>query len=182
METWNKIANPWKLEWNHLDIWEVKQRTNFTRRLKPLILDLGCGSGRDVEFFTELGIDCVGIDFSKKMLENSSNTVCSDVTKIPFMDNVFDAVWSCSALKYLNRSQIQTTLDEVRRVLKPQGLFWLGLEEGKEKNIEDRFGVPVIITLYTIDTISSLLKRAGFKIIKTERVKVWRNFLNLIVV
>lgn len=92
---------------------------------EPPILDLCCGDG----FFSSLicpgGVE-VGCDLSLLALQKAHNrgqyrqVVCADVTKrIPFQDKGFQTVMSNSSLEHV--SDIDASLREIRRVLKPGG-------------------------------------------------------------
>lgn len=98
------------------------------------VLDLGCGTGRLLERlanqFPELR--GTGLDLSPKMLQMArmSNRhhprlifVEGKAEELPFSDGQFDAVFNTiSFLHYLEPKQV---LQEVARVLKPGGSFYL---------------------------------------------------------
>ena len=66
------------------------------------ILDLGCGDGRHLVFFSKLGYDMYGLDYAPMGIQLaeewlskeglSAKLVCTDMTKIPWSDEFFDAV------------------------------------------------------------------------------------------
>ena len=101
------------------------------------LLDLGCGAGRDALFFAEAGMHVVALDFSESALENlrikSQELVPArpvavlqhDVRKaLPFEDASFDACYSHMLLCMdFSMAEIHAIIREVRRVLKPGGIF-----------------------------------------------------------
>ncbi|MGD2182920.1 class I SAM-dependent methyltransferase [Lusitaniella coriacea] len=100
----------------------------------PRILDLGCGTGRLLHRlagqFPEL--QGTGFDLSPQMLNQAcqNNSFRDRVTYIqgnaetlPFEDEQFDAVFN--TISFLHYPNPQLVLSEVRRVLKPQGRFYL---------------------------------------------------------
>ena len=66
------------------------------------IIDLGCGDGRHLVFFSKLGYDMYGLDYAPMGIQLaeewlskeglSAKLVCTDMTKIPWSDEFFDAV------------------------------------------------------------------------------------------
>ena len=56
-----------------------------------------------------------------------------DVSKpMPYADNTFDYVYARLVLHYLNKQQLSSTLNEIRRVLKPGGVFFIVARNNKE--------------------------------------------------
>ncbi|KAJ4455872.1 putative Sterol 4-C-methyltransferase strm-1 [Paratrimastix pyriformis] len=99
-------------------------------------LDLGCGVGgllRDVG--RESGASVTGITLSDEEVRigNELNQsmglghICSivkgNMQRLPFEESSFDAVYGVYTLKYLTQPELERTLQEVRRVLKPGGMF-----------------------------------------------------------
>ncbi len=110
------------------DIYNSRYRTiqfeKYSRALENVtlsgkILDLGSGTGLLSKF---LNRKLISVDISKKMLTKSnSKNVQGDMAKLPFKNNSFDLVLSFSAL--MNSSSPQKTINEVHRILKPEGIF-----------------------------------------------------------
>jgi len=96
------------------------------RNLK--ILDLGCGDGRAVDFFRKLRLDVeyVGVDIESSP-EVSTRTRADarfdtfDGINLPYDDEQFDIVFSHQVFEHV--AEPQALLSQVRRVLKPGGLF-----------------------------------------------------------
>ncbi len=107
---------------------------NFKRDGKEKILDLGCGAGRHTLFMANENIIPYGIDYSesgvyytKENLDENGysgykdNIVVADVTNLPFQDSFFDGVISYGVLYYIGFDQIKKAVEEIFRVLKPNG-------------------------------------------------------------
>jgi SAM-dependent methyltransferase len=108
----------------------------FEKENKLRILELGAGQGRDSLFFVRKGFKVQAIDYSENAVQeinqkaNSMNmsesllAVQHDIRKpLPFADESFDACY-CHMLycMALCTSELETLFQEVRRVLKPNGL------------------------------------------------------------
>lgn len=91
-------------------------------------LDLCTGTGDIAELLQKKGCDVTGLDFSDKMLEIAQkkhpqiNFTEGDCTDLPFEDNCFDAVTISFGLR--NIENYDKALDEIYRVLKPDGIFF----------------------------------------------------------
>lgn len=92
----------------------------FPERWK-LALDLGCGTGILNTKISNL----IGMDISLGMLEMAKKTaqkvVQGESENIPFKSKVFDVVFCFSVLQ--SSDNLKKSIKEIRRVLKPNGLF-----------------------------------------------------------
>lgn len=87
-----------------------------------LILDVGCGSGYDAEFFAQKGATVYGIDISEREIEIAKekvngNFVVGNMNNLPYSDNIFDFVFSVYALQASDN--IVQAMNEMIRVAKP---------------------------------------------------------------
>ena len=93
------------------------------------ILDFCCGTGDMGKYIKKLFplTEITGIDFSEKMLNIAKNKnpniqyVLKDVTNTDFKDNTFDYVTEAFGLR--NIENREKALDEIYRILKPEGYF-----------------------------------------------------------
>ncbi|MEA3288046.1 MAG: methyltransferase domain-containing protein [Candidatus Marinimicrobia bacterium] len=91
------------------------------------ILDVGCGTGKQLSLLPA-NMNAVGIDLSDAMLDRAAKQApgkCqqADATDIPFHDNSFDLILSQFALHEKETKIINLELKEVKRLLKPEGIF-----------------------------------------------------------
>lgn len=96
-------------------------------------LDLGCGVGRHVRLFASEGFESHGLDgsesgiaFTRRAAEQDGLTVdlrVGDMTALPYADGFFDYVLSFNVIYHGDRSVVAKAVSEIRRVLKPNGLF-----------------------------------------------------------
>ncbi len=95
------------------------------------VLDVGCGGGLLAEEFAGLGCRVTGVDPSTESLETARGHARAGGLEIeyvegtgeqlPFPDAAFDAVYCCDVLEHVD--DLQRTLDESARVLKPGGVY-----------------------------------------------------------
>jgi ubiquinone/menaquinone biosynthesis C-methylase UbiE len=101
------------------------------------VLDLGCGNGRHTMYFAQQGDAVSAVDLSEESLdicrewlrqeELDADVRQAKAEALPFGDNEFDVVVSFGVLDHMMKESAQQTFDEVRRVLKPGGLFHVNL-------------------------------------------------------
>lgn len=102
---WKRLINKW--ERCGMDT------INFVKSLSPtLVLDLGCGENQYKHYIPNL----VGID-----LVNELADIKSDISTIPYDDNVADVVLCFGSINFGDSKLIETQLLEMYRVLKPGG-------------------------------------------------------------
>lgn len=83
-------------------------------------------------------IDEKGLQFSNEKLKNYKEaeritTKIEDVSKkMPYKDNTFDFVYARLVLHYLSKQQLEKALNEIYRVLKPGGKFFIVARNKKE--------------------------------------------------
>ena len=105
------------------------QRAIAIAKLSPgaRFLDVGCGTGRWVRRYQELGFSAVGVDATIGMLRiaRSHRTTCplaaSLAYNLPFSNNVFDCISDITVVQHIPYSLQPETLREMVRVLKPGG-------------------------------------------------------------
>lgn len=112
------------------------------------VLDLGCGFGKHLFFLAERGFDAVGFDLSEEAVEEveeKAERVSFDVgvfqgdmhEGLPFRDSRFDAVVSFRTLNHGRREDIQSTFEEVSRVLGEDGAFYFTVSKPSDFDDED---------------------------------------------
>jgi len=141
------------------------------------ILDVGCGPGQDTENLMKLGFNVEGIDLSKKMIEIAKKKFkCKfrimDIRKLKYKENTFDALFANYSLIHIPRSEVLKTLKGFNKILKPDGLLYLTLQEGKgEKFIIEPLNpkYKTFFKFFTLKEIKLLLKKAKFNVIYTAK-------------
>jgi len=123
-EIWNALAD----SWTNLRVKPEKEVTEFSKRINSgLVLDAGCGNGRNSLLFLEKKLKCVELDFSKTMIreakkflkrrEFDANFIVASVTNLPFKSNVFSMIIFVRTLHDVEtRKGRLKALSEVKRV------------------------------------------------------------------
>ena len=147
----------------------VIQATDQLNMLSGCSLDVGCGVGFVVEYlsgrifnFNAFGVDIsnFAIDKARMRLQPISGSderlqVLLDQT-LPFKDNHFSLVTCFDVLEHLDKSDIESTLAEIRRVLRPGGVFFGSVscrKSGVNDNWEDNLQRTVESTDWWINSV-----------------------------
>ncbi len=106
-----------------------------------LILDAGCGSGRDSRFFLENGYRVVAFDASREMAQKSSALIGQEVLCFTFdefeSDQLFDAVWACASLLHVEKDTLLASIENLTGYLKKQGIFYMSFKYGVQDYEKD---------------------------------------------
>ncbi|MFC1779724.1 DUF3427 domain-containing protein [Thermodesulfobacteriota bacterium] len=119
--------------------------TRFLREIPAggIILDAGCGSGRDAKAFMNQGYRLVAFDASVELATLASNFLDQAVLVRTFdeIDEVayYDGIWACASLLHLPLIEILGALNRLWKALKPGGVLYLSFKEGEgEREKDDR--------------------------------------------
>lgn len=126
---------------------EVDFRELYERFLECIpeggrIMDVGCGSGRDVAAFCKMGYCAEGIDASEKLAAvareklNIKVNVCSMGDWIA--EKPYDGIWCCASLLHLEDRQINRFLGNLKNNLKEGGAIFISVKTGIKTGSDDK--------------------------------------------
>lgn len=118
------------------------------------VLDVGCGRGEILRHCARLGADAYGFDYAPVALDLASKLVegekeapgktgvaQADAKYLPYPSNRFDRALMFDVVEHLYPWELDLCLAEVRRVLKPGGLF---IVHTAPNVWYDRYAYPVV--------------------------------------
>jgi len=154
------------------------------------VLEIATGSGEMFHRLVHANPDgkTFGLDLSPNMAARSQRRVrkefpraeahCGavDVRSMPFRNASFDAVVCCYLLELLGQDDIQLTLREIARVLRPGGRFSLVVIGQNAKTFNWAYSVcgslvPAFWGRQVEHSVSNLISKAGLKIVTDEFVR-----------
>jgi SAM-dependent methyltransferase len=108
---------------------EISRFATGLAALSGPVLDLGCGTGRDTDFFQRNGLEVVAADLSTAMLLATTarcgragvRPVQLDMRQLPFGADVFRGVWICASLVHMPPAGIPGVLRELHRTVRTGG-------------------------------------------------------------
>jgi len=113
----------------------IMKNVSFEMKKRNLsdVLELGCGRGRNCIWLARENFSVTGIDYNLRdliLLKDyvsphgiPMNIVQNDVSALSFRENTFDVVLSLHVLTYIREEMRTKVAEEVKRVLRPEGLF-----------------------------------------------------------
>ena len=139
---------------------------------KNNLLELGCGRGEFLKGFSDIGINCYGIDISdyaKKICPSAHIAKINLVSeKLPFQENFFDFIYSKSFVEHFYHPE--KIFEESYRVLKPGGKL-ITLTPDWETIYKMFYEDYTHRTPFTINSLKHIHSINGFRKIKVERFR-----------
>jgi superfamily II DNA or RNA helicase/SAM-dependent methyltransferase len=106
-----------------------------------LVLDAGCGSGRDVMSFLSRGYRVAAFDASSELARMAADHTGIDIAVRRFSDVreqcCYDGIWACASLLHLPQGDIPAALERLWAALKPGGTFYLSFKLGTGERFQN---------------------------------------------
>ena len=116
------------------DMREARQRFLQLLPENALILDFGCGSGRDTKAFLEHGYRVDAVDGSAELCRQASDYTGICVRQMLFQEldisNYYNGIWACASILHLSRIEISDVLKRISNALKPGGILYTSFKYG----------------------------------------------------
>jgi SAM-dependent methyltransferase len=151
----------------------------------PRILDLGCGFGDLLLYWTTRGIDTLGIDLDERAVDAAQKlglqVVRGKLEEQYFEAESFDVMVLNHSLEHLP-SPLKT-LKEAARIIRPGGTIYITVPNGAcagfeiERDSWQALCFPVHFWLFDVVTLSKSLTAAGFTDIKIKTKNMWHHRL-----
>jgi len=183
IDTYDKIASEYANCW--LDDPVMKDSlAKFIDYLPQdsLVIDVGCGIGRDTKYLIDRGINTIGVDISMGMLRVAKrlmpdgNFFLMDMRTLGFLDETFKGIWACASVVHLPKYFLSIVLGEFNRILKKDGILFLSMQEGDNEAFlepEGRF-----FAYHKMDELNTILGQHGFQVFDFETKQTGKNTFN----
>jgi ubiquinone/menaquinone biosynthesis C-methylase UbiE len=133
------------------------------------IVEVGCGTGRDMAWFEAQGLSVKGLDLSTGMLAYARDQVDGDLSamnmcNLGFRNEYFDGAWCCASLLHLPKDYAPNALREIYRVMKPNGMLVLSIQKGDTEGWEPGYvsNAERYFARYQVDEMEGMLSENGF--------------------
>ena len=148
-------------------------RSFLNIRPNDILLDLGCGGGRNIQYFLTKANKVYGIDYSRTSVDiaralndndikdGRCQIIEGDVKNIPFDDNSIDFVTAFETIYFWK--DIEACFREIYRVLKDGGEFLICNEGAyrEHKNI-NKWAEMLNFEVYSPEYLTNILSSIGF--------------------
>lgn len=99
-----------------------------------LILDFGCGSGRDAKAFLDQGYQVEAIDGSEELCKLATQYTGIQVRHMLFQElsvkEKYDGIWACSSILHLPKDELADVMRKMTIALKPNGIIYTSFKYG----------------------------------------------------
>lgn len=116
-------------------------RGRFLRYVQSdgLILDAGCGSGRDSKYFLEHGYHVIAMDASEEICRLASAYLGQAVGCRRFEEiaekEIYDGIWACASLLHVPYVELPETIAKLGKALVDGGVLYASFKYGREEKI-----------------------------------------------
>jgi SAM-dependent methyltransferase len=159
---------------NAQQFWEATQDHDVSQNIQALlqyiegpkpftILDFGCGPGRDLKKFAELGHAAIGLDGSSKFAAIASALEFEvweqNFLQLNLPDERFDGIFANASLFHIPCQELPRVLKELKATLKPSGVLFSSNPRGSNQEgwSDDRYGA-----FHDLETWRRYATGAGF--------------------
>jgi len=136
---------------------------------QAIILDFGCGSGRDTKYFLDKGYNVDAIDGSEELCKIASKYTGINVKKMLFEElnsiEKYDAIWACSSILHLPYDVLADVFKKMVVALKDGGLIYTSFKYGDFEGVRNgRYFIDM-----TEERIAILLQ----EVVGIETEEIW---------
>lgn len=139
-----------------------------------VVCDMGCGPGQVARYLKDRGMQVCGVDLSTEMVRRAQGLN----PDIPFQqgdmfaladvaDNSYGGIAAFYSIVNIPRQTVVRALQELRRVLCPNGVLLLAFHIGRGiKHLDELLGEEVSLDFFFFETeeVKGYLRRAGFEL------------------
>jgi SAM-dependent methyltransferase len=129
------------------------------------ILDFGCGPGRDLKAFKDLGHEVIGLDGAEHFVElarrySGCEVWHQDFLRLELPPEYFDGIFANASLFHVPTQELARVLKELRATLKPGGVLFSSNPRGNNEEgwSGQRYGVYL-----DYERSSEFVLAAGFR-------------------
>jgi ubiquinone/menaquinone biosynthesis C-methylase UbiE len=147
----------------------------------PVVVDIGCGPGRDTSILSKNNCKVLGLDLSEGLINEAKkrypkiNFILADMTNVPLENCSVDGVWANASLLHLpHLDQVRTTLGEFSRILKKGGIAFIRVKAQKSSMetavvIDQLSEAKRFFRYFQLDNLVNMIKEFGFEIISADQ-------------
>jgi SAM-dependent methyltransferase len=134
------------------------------------ILDLGCGPGRDLVAFQQLGHQVTGLDATPAFVEMAQQVAQCPVWEQNFLNldlpkQHFDGIFANASLIHVPAQDLQRVLQDLHHALVDRGVLLMSMVRGDDEGFSARPQGARYVTGWEYETLAPQLQAAGFQII-----------------
>lgn len=134
LDYYNQNAQSFATGTVSVDFHETQDRFLKLLDKGSLVLDFGCGSGRDTKYFLEQGMHVEATDGSEELCRIASDYAGIPVKQMLFQElremEKYDGIWACSSILHLPKKELKAVLMKMADALKEKGIIYTSFKYG----------------------------------------------------
>lgn len=153
------------------DEFKVQERSEFLKLLKvekrETLLEIGCGHGRDAQFFQSQGLRILAVDNTPTMVklttEKGIRAQVLDCYDLDEINETFDAIYTMNCLLHVPKQDFDRVLRLISSRLNASGLMYLGLwgdEDFEGIWEQDRYEPKRFFSFWRPEALLEVLQRS----------------------
>ncbi len=159
LDYYNKNASSYVMDTLGVEFSEVQSKFLSYIPKGGLILDFGCGSGRDSKCFLDKGYQVDPVDGSAEFCKIASDITGTRVRQMLFKDleaeTLYDGIWACASVLHLSKEELADVFSKMIRALKDGAYIYTSFKYGTfEGERNGRY-----FTDFTIDAFRDFLEK-----------------------
>jgi len=151
-----------------------------------MVLDVGCGSGRDLLWFKKKGFEVIGFEGSAGLAElarehSGVEVIEGDFDTYDFSFISADAIIASGSLVHVQHERLTDILQNIVQALEKHGIFYISLKQG-EKTKTDDLGRPFYY--WKDEELREIFESLNFKVLDSYQNKsiansddVWLSYI-----
>jgi len=153
----------------YVDFSEIQEWFTSFLEKGNLILDFGCGAGRDSLSFLNMGYKVEAMDGSTRLCAIAEKVTNLKVKNVRFSElnekDKYDGIWACASIVHVSLKEINNILNKMHSALKKEGVVYCSFKYGKFEGIKNgRY-----YTYFTEEKFNKLITNINlFNIVETR--------------
>lgn len=118
----------------HVNFSEIQDLFLSLLPTNAVILDFGCGSGRDTKYFMDHGCRVDAVDGSSEICRSASAFTGIEIQQMLFHEldarEKYDGIWACASILHLPKTELLDVLKKMCDALKDKGIIYASFKYG----------------------------------------------------
>ena len=134
LDYYNNNAHSFTSDTLDVEFSDIQDR--FLAELQPgtLILDFGCGSGRDSRYFLQKGYRVEACDGSEEMVKAATLNAGIPVKQMLFSElderDRYDGIFACASILHVPSAELPDIIGKMKKAVKKDGILYISFKYG----------------------------------------------------
>ena len=131
---YNTYSDLYAKDTSNLEFSDIQDEFLSYLKQGSLILDFGCGTGRDSKYFLSKGYKVEAIDGSEEMVRIASAIQGLKVKKMLFHElnetDKYDGIFACASLLHVSYDELANILNKLKEAIRIDGILYASFKYG----------------------------------------------------